>query len=163
MVLHGSGCPGLTLQSTAEKNPAWLDAAICVSNPCSLDNGPSSGKVSKGATGRLLKRCTAHVYISRLIQDLKIPEKKQKLSLQPNQVQMEFILTNDITCTTAEEIQVKFEVVFFSTRGFIKISNRILRHLEQTLGRSRVSISCLCRLEVLGEKLITTLIPIQIA
>ncbi|KAJ0024458.1 hypothetical protein Pint_07426 [Pistacia integerrima] len=86
MELHGSGCPGLTLQSSAEKNPALLDAAICVSNPCSLDNGPSSGKASKGATGRLLKRCTAHVYISRPIQDLKIPEKKQKLSLQRNQV-----------------------------------------------------------------------------
>ncbi|KAJ0086442.1 hypothetical protein Patl1_09549 [Pistacia atlantica] len=126
MVLHGSGCPGSSLQSSAEKNPAWLDAAVCVSNPCSFDNGPSSGKVSKGATGRLLKRCTAHVYISRLIQDLKIPEKKQKLSLQPNQVKPPHegqkqgvfkaindfervdkgangvIMTNNITRTTAE-------------------------------------------------------------
>ncbi|XP_031283155.1 uncharacterized protein LOC116141822 [Pistacia vera] len=83
MVLHGSGCPGPSLQSSAEKNPAWLDAAVCVSNPCSFDNGPSSGKVkymSKDFPGD-------HPTTSPRVEDVGL---------------VHFGGTNNITCTTAE-------------------------------------------------------------
>ncbi|XP_044511292.1 uncharacterized protein LOC123229502 isoform X2 [Mangifera indica] len=126
IVVPCSGCPGSSLQSSTANDPAWLDAAICVSNPCSFGIGPLYGKVSKGTTRRLLKRCAAHVYITHLIQDLKIPEKKQILSLQPNQVKLQHenqkpglfkaindfervdkgangvLLTNNATCNTTE-------------------------------------------------------------
>ncbi|KAH7567139.1 hypothetical protein JRO89_XS07G0022700 [Xanthoceras sorbifolium] len=85
MVLHDAGSHGPSLQSSVAKVPAWLDAALCASKPCSLENRVSIRKVSKG-TGdrRSLKRCAAHVYISRLIRDLKMPESKEKLPLQPD-------------------------------------------------------------------------------
>ncbi|KAL5780685.1 hypothetical protein ACOSQ2_011422 [Xanthoceras sorbifolium] len=85
MVLHDAGSHGPSLQSSVAKVPAWLDAALCASKPCSLENRVSIRMVSKG-TGdrRSLKRCAAHVYISRLIRDLKMPESKEKLPLQPD-------------------------------------------------------------------------------
>ncbi|TXG52065.1 hypothetical protein EZV62_021234 [Acer yangbiense] len=84
MVLHDAGSLS-PLQSSAAKTPAWLDTAKCAYKPSSFENGISFGKVSKG-TGdrRSLKRCAAHVYISRLIRDLKMPESKEKLPLQPD-------------------------------------------------------------------------------
>lgn len=85
MVLLGAGSSGPSLQST--KIPAWLDAAVGASKPYSLENGPSTRKVFKGATtNRSLKRCAGHVYISRLIRDLQMPENKEKSHLQCNQL-----------------------------------------------------------------------------
>ncbi|KDO84854.1 hypothetical protein CISIN_1g003719mg [Citrus sinensis] len=104
MVLLGAGSSGPSLQST--KIPAWLDAAVGASKPYSLENGPSTRKVDftpnkpyslengpstrkvfKGATtNRSLKRCAGHVYISRLIRDLQMPENKEKSHLQCNQL-----------------------------------------------------------------------------
>lgn len=86
-VLLGAGSPGPSLQSSATKIPAWLDAAVGASKPYSLENGPSTRKVFKGATtNRSLKRCAGHVYISHLIRDLQMPENKQKSHLQCNQL-----------------------------------------------------------------------------
>ncbi|XP_024039073.1 uncharacterized protein LOC18040375 isoform X3 [Citrus clementina] len=85
MVLLGAGSSGPSLPST--KIPAWLDAAVGASKPCSLENGPSTRKAFKGATtNRSLKRCAGHVYISRLIRDLQMPENKEKSHLQCNQL-----------------------------------------------------------------------------
>ncbi|KAH9759068.1 hypothetical protein KPL71_016887 [Citrus sinensis] len=92
--------------SGSTKIPAWLDAAVGASKPYSLENGPSTRKVDftpnkpyslengpstrkvfKGATtNRSLKRCAGHVYISRLIRDLQMPENKEKSHLQCNQL-----------------------------------------------------------------------------
>ncbi|XP_006473652.2 uncharacterized protein LOC102627061 isoform X2 [Citrus sinensis] len=87
MVLLGAGSSGPSLPSSATKIPAWLDAAVGASKPCSLENGPSTRKAFKGATtNRSLKRCAGHVYISRLIRDLQMPENKEKSHLQCNQL-----------------------------------------------------------------------------
>ncbi|KAK3231791.1 hypothetical protein Dsin_003672 [Dipteronia sinensis] len=85
MVLHDARSLSPSLQSSAAKAPAWLDMAKCAYKPSSFENGISFGKVSKGTSDRRsLKRCAAHVYISRLIRDLKMPESKEKLPLQPD-------------------------------------------------------------------------------
>ncbi|XP_044475898.1 uncharacterized protein LOC123203557 isoform X2 [Mangifera indica] len=153
---HGSGCPGPSLQSSTAKDPAWLDAPICDSNPSSFDNGPLSGKVSKGATGRLLKRCTAHVYIACLIHNLNKPEIKQNLSLQPNQVKPPnegekqgvfkaindfervdkgangVILTNDVPYTTSERDSCE-------GRGGILQHKRLYQDQQQNTEASRAN------------------------
>lgn len=88
MVLLSAGSPGHSLQSSATKIPAWLDAAVGASKTSSLENGPSTRKVYKGATNsRSLKKCAAHVYISRLIRDLQMPENKETLHIQCNQLE----------------------------------------------------------------------------
>ncbi|GLU04572.1 hypothetical protein SLE2022_217100 [Rubroshorea leprosula] len=67
-------------QSSTAKLPAWLDAAMCSSRPSSSQNGTSARKVSEVTTYRKpMRRCAAHVYISRLIQSLQMSESKDSV------------------------------------------------------------------------------------
>lgn len=118
--------------------------------------GYQSLQVSKGATGRLLKRCTAHVYIACLIHNLNKPEIKQNLSLQPNQVKPPnegekqgvfkaindfervdkgangVILTNDIPYTTSERDSCE-------GRGGILQHKRLYQDQQQNTEASRAN------------------------
>ncbi|GAV63616.1 hypothetical protein CFOL_v3_07134 [Cephalotus follicularis] len=86
-VSFGAGSHGPSPLSLAPKLPAWLDAALCSSTPCSLETSTSTGKVSKCKIDRKsMKRCVAHVYISRLIRVLQMPESKDAHHLQPSQL-----------------------------------------------------------------------------
>ncbi|KAJ6352107.1 hypothetical protein OIU76_001342 [Salix suchowensis] len=76
---------GSSSQSSDTKFPSWMDTALGATRPNSFQN--SIGKVSKVSTDkRSLKRSTKHVYISRLIQVLQIPESKDSLPLHLNQL-----------------------------------------------------------------------------
>lgn len=70
-------------QPSTSKLPAWLDAALSSSKPSSSQNGASARKVSEvSKDGKTMKRCAAHVYVSRLIQRLQKPESKDSMPLQ---------------------------------------------------------------------------------
>lgn len=99
------------LRPSAAKIPGWLDTAIAGSGPSSgkvkqtrlfklfvsskmfvfcfkyLIHTQLSTQVLKVAVnGNSWKRCATHVYISRLIQILQMPENQESLTLQPNQM-----------------------------------------------------------------------------
>ncbi|KAE8057239.1 hypothetical protein FH972_013945 [Carpinus fangiana] len=81
---HGVGSHGPSVQSSAAKNPGWLDTAVATRDR-SFGSGSSSGKISKvGVNGNSRKRCATHVHISRLIRILQMPENQERLLLQPN-------------------------------------------------------------------------------
>ncbi|CBI19860.3 unnamed protein product, partial [Vitis vinifera] len=83
----GTAIHGLPLHSSA-KTQAWLDNATGTTGPSSFGNGVSTEKVSRVMVHKKQpwKRCAAHVRISRLIQDLQNSERKERLSMQPNQL-----------------------------------------------------------------------------
>ncbi|XP_059459880.1 uncharacterized protein LOC132189248 isoform X3 [Corylus avellana] len=84
VVSHGVGSHGPSVQSSAAKNPGWLDTAIA-SRDRSFGSGSSSGKISKvDVDGNSWKRCATHVHISHLIRILQMPENQERLLLQPN-------------------------------------------------------------------------------
>lgn len=64
-------------RSSAAKLPSWLDVAFSAARSSSLQDD-SFGKASKVTTDRRLsKRCATHVYISRLIQALRMSKNKE--------------------------------------------------------------------------------------
>ncbi|GMI82487.1 hypothetical protein HRI_001918000 [Hibiscus trionum] len=76
-------------KSSANKFPAWLDAAIYVPRTCSLESSSLTEKVSKVTADRkLTKRCATHVYISCLIRNSQMHNKdgipQQPLQLKPS-------------------------------------------------------------------------------
>ncbi|XWS20958.1 hypothetical protein CRYUN_Cryun30bG0014100 [Craigia yunnanensis] len=85
-MLLGAWSPGSS-QSSAAKIPAWLDAAIYGPRTCSLEYGSSTEKVSKVTMDRKsMKRCTAHVYISWLIRNSQMQDRKDNILQQPVQL-----------------------------------------------------------------------------
>ncbi|KAF5462129.1 hypothetical protein F2P56_018160 [Juglans regia] len=90
VVPHGVGSPGHYLQSSAAKVPGWLDTDMIACRHRSFENGSSSGEVSKVAVEKdTWKRCSAHVHISHLIQNLQMPENQGRLLLQCNQLKLQ--------------------------------------------------------------------------
>ncbi|KAE8656445.1 Detected protein of unknown function [Hibiscus syriacus] len=84
----GSCTPGSS-KSSANKFPAWLDAAMYGPRTFSLESGSSSEKVPKVTMDRKsMKRCATHVYISCLIRNLQMHNKdsilQQPLQLKPH-------------------------------------------------------------------------------
>ncbi|KAK8585176.1 hypothetical protein V6N13_139111 [Hibiscus sabdariffa] len=76
-------------KSSANKFPAWLDAAIYGPRTCSLESSSLTEKVSKDNMDRKsTKRCVTHVYISCLIRNLQLHDKdsilQQPLQLKPS-------------------------------------------------------------------------------
>ncbi|XP_041021425.1 uncharacterized protein LOC121262845 isoform X3 [Juglans microcarpa x Juglans regia] len=90
VVPHGVGSPGPSLQSPAAEVPGWLDTEMIARRHRSFENGSSSGEVSKVDIEKdTWKRCSAHVHISHLIQNLQMPENQGRLLLQSNQLKLE--------------------------------------------------------------------------
>ncbi|XP_048226976.1 uncharacterized protein LOC8274655 isoform X2 [Ricinus communis] len=90
-------CRDSLSQSFAAKIPAWLNTTTS-HGPVLSDS--STGKLSKVPTDRRSwKRCAAHVYISRLIRVLEVPESKESLQLPSNQLRPHEILKQGVLMT----------------------------------------------------------------
>ncbi|CAL5415988.1 unnamed protein product [Camellia sinensis] len=85
---HGASTQGPSLRSSPAKTPVWLGMAPSVTPPGSLRNGVLTEKDSRAPVGRNKpwKRCSAHVYVSRLIKVLQITEKKDVLPVLATQL-----------------------------------------------------------------------------
>ncbi|KAF5962033.1 hypothetical protein HYC85_003242 [Camellia sinensis] len=85
---HGASTQGPSLRSSPAKTPVWLGMAPSVTLPGSLRNGVLTEKDSRAPVGRNKpwKRCSAHVYVSRLIKVLQITEKKDMLPVLATQL-----------------------------------------------------------------------------
>ncbi|CAK7346213.1 unnamed protein product [Dovyalis caffra] len=91
---------GSSSQFSAAKFPSWMDTAVGATRPSSFQDCSSIGKVSKVNTDkRSLKRSTTHVYISRLIRVLQIPESRDSLPLNRNQLRPQDILRQGVFMT----------------------------------------------------------------
>ncbi|KAF9686726.1 hypothetical protein SADUNF_Sadunf02G0019400 [Salix dunnii] len=90
---------GSSSQSFATKFP-WMDTDFGATRPSSFQNRSSAGKASKVNTDkRSWKRSSTHVYISRLIQVLQIPESRDSLPLHLNQLRPQDILRQGVFMT----------------------------------------------------------------
>ncbi|XP_028091739.1 uncharacterized protein LOC114292033 isoform X2 [Camellia sinensis] len=85
---NGASTQGPSLRSSPAKTPVWLAMAPSVTPPGSLRNGVLTEKDSRAPVGRNKpwKRCSAHVYVSRLIKVLQITEKKDVLPVLATQL-----------------------------------------------------------------------------
>ncbi|KAI9398928.1 hypothetical protein POPTR_002G022800v4 [Populus trichocarpa] len=91
---------GSSSQSSATKFPSWMDTDCGATRPSSFQKCSSTGKASKVNTGkRSWKRSSTHVYISRLIQVLQIPESRDSLPLNLNQLRPHDILRQGVFMT----------------------------------------------------------------
>ncbi|KAJ6708737.1 hypothetical protein OIU74_009950 [Salix koriyanagi] len=91
---------GSSSQSSATKFPSWMDTDFGATRPSSFQNRSSAGKASKVNTDkRSWKRSSTHVYISRLIQVLQIPESRDSLPLHLNQLRPQDILKQGVFMT----------------------------------------------------------------
>ncbi|PON93885.1 hypothetical protein TorRG33x02_102750 [Trema orientale] len=86
IVSQGAGVDDPCFPSTPAKIPTWLDVPFSAPRTSSVQDD-SSRKVCKVTSDRKpAKRCATHVYISRLIQALKMSESKDRLTLPQNQM-----------------------------------------------------------------------------
>ncbi|XP_057973141.1 uncharacterized protein LOC131161411 [Malania oleifera] len=78
----------VALQSSSSKSPSWMDAAINTARSGSFETSASIKKVSRVTGDRRMpwKRCATHVYISRLIQALKVSDRKDRSPIQLNEL-----------------------------------------------------------------------------
>ncbi|KAL7244831.1 hypothetical protein ACSBR2_000228 [Camellia fascicularis] len=86
---NGDGTQRPSLKLSTPKIPAWLGMTASATQPGSLDNGVLTVKDSRALVARKKKswkRCSAHVYICRLIKVLEIAEKTDRLPMQPTQL-----------------------------------------------------------------------------
>ncbi|KAI5596750.1 hypothetical protein BDE02_02G022200 [Populus trichocarpa] len=91
---------GSSSQSSATKFPSWMDTDCGATRPSSFQKCSSTGKASKVNTGkRSWKRSSTHVYISRLIRVLQIPESRDSLPLHLNQLRPHDILSQGVFMT----------------------------------------------------------------
>ncbi|KAL9395537.1 hypothetical protein Peur_009790 [Populus x canadensis] len=91
---------GSSSQSSATKFPSWMDTDCGATRPSSFQKCSSTGKASKVNTGkRSWKRSSTHVYISRLIRVLQIPESRDSLPLHLNQLRPHDILRQGVFMT----------------------------------------------------------------
>ncbi|KAH6763778.1 hypothetical protein C2S52_012631 [Perilla frutescens var. hirtella] len=107
-VQYGNNCSSIDLSATgavsSETNKSCLSARIpslfestkFSSKPCSIENKITTEKLTGIAnkSSKSWKRCSAHVYISRLINVLRISDRKEGLLVQPT--------TQSTTCGGAE-------------------------------------------------------------
>ncbi|KAG6783695.1 hypothetical protein POTOM_009361 [Populus tomentosa] len=91
---------GSSSQCSATKFPSWMDTDCGATRPSSFQKCSSTGKASKVNTGkRSWKRSSTHVYISRLIRVLQIPESRDSLPLHLNQLRPHDILRQGVFMT----------------------------------------------------------------
>ncbi|XP_057490067.1 uncharacterized protein LOC130776055 isoform X1 [Actinidia eriantha] len=93
-----AGTQGPSLQSSSPTIPAWLGITSSATPPSSLDNDALTDKDSKDPVARKKswKRCSAHVYICRLIKVLQIAEKADRslpAQLTPNEGSKQVVLS----------------------------------------------------------------------
>lgn len=99
-VSSGACNHGSSSQSSATKFPSWMDTDCGATRPSSFQKCSSTGKASKVNSGkRSWKRSSTHVYISRLIRVLQIPESRDSLPLHLNQLRPHDILRQGVFMT----------------------------------------------------------------
>ncbi|KAF8410449.1 hypothetical protein HHK36_002978 [Tetracentron sinense] len=82
----GSGVHGPSFfSSSAIKAPTWLDSSTSVTRLSCAGNGVSKEMIiaDRRKSG---KRCAGHIYISRFIRTYQLAERKDRLSVLPNQL-----------------------------------------------------------------------------
>ncbi|KAM7259259.1 hypothetical protein ACFE04_015000 [Oxalis oulophora] len=135
-------------QAPASKNPPWLEAALSASKPSPLEKDSSNGQDPKlNIAEKPFKRCAAHVYICRLIQNLQMPCKTNTSSApQPNLLRHNegskkhvFTVVNDsdISRNGFNEINYGTGICNLSTgRNLYGDRNEIIQHSRQSQAAS---------------------------
>ncbi|XP_037494944.1 uncharacterized protein LOC105635347 isoform X2 [Jatropha curcas] len=118
-------------QSCAVKVPAWLG-----SRPGFLQNGSSSGKVSKVSTDRRSwKRCAAHGYISHLIRALQTSDGKESLPVPQNQLRPHEILKQGVLMTINDFNRSRTDL-----SGITSAASTIVNPVEKNSNDNKIGI-----------------------
>ncbi|PON70734.1 hypothetical protein PanWU01x14_077600 [Parasponia andersonii] len=86
IVSQGAGVDDPCFRSTPAKIPTLLDVPFSALRTSSVQDDSSRTVCKVTSDRKLAKRCATHVYISRLIQALKMSESKDRLTLPQNQM-----------------------------------------------------------------------------
>lgn len=137
--VHGAKTLGSPEKLSAAKLPAWLGISTSTAKSCSSRNVSIAEKESQSViNAKMGKKCSTHVYISRLIRVLKVTEANDSLPVQPTRLTAHegltqgtisehkklhqikngssgVVFTNDIACSGGEDSPSK-------------LSNAILLH-----------------------------------
>ncbi|KAL1820770.1 hypothetical protein ACET3Z_015639 [Daucus carota] len=86
--VHSAKTLGSPVKLSAAKVPTWLGISTSTARSCSSRNVAISEKEFQSVVDekKMRKKCSTHVYISRLIRVLKVTEAKDSLPLQPTRL-----------------------------------------------------------------------------